>query len=85
MIVETEMNIQRRYSDMKLAESWFHMCKVLLSRFHFISNGSALFRFNWDNTKNVKFAKLDEAQVKFMQKTQAMVAAKGQSASKLTI
>jgi hypothetical protein len=65
---------------MKLAESWFHTCKVLLSRFHFISNGSAPFRLDWSNAKNAKFAKLDKLQVKFMLQMQALVTARGQFA-----
>ncbi|KAI4859047.1 hypothetical protein F4820DRAFT_467432 [Hypoxylon rubiginosum] len=62
--------LARRFSDMKLTESWFHTCKILLSRFHFINNGSAPFRLDWTKSSNVKFARLDELQVKFMQNIQ---------------
>lgn len=62
---------------MKLAEAWFHAAKILLSRFHFISNGSAPFRLNWGDAKKIEFAKLDGPEISFIQKTQEMMAAKG--------
>ncbi|KAI4944791.1 hypothetical protein J4E91_008478 [Alternaria rosae] len=63
----------RRYSDMKLAESWFHTSKILLSRFHFWSNGSDPFKVDWNKPEKVKFARLEEHQVRFMQQLQRIV------------
>ncbi|KAF5675405.1 hypothetical protein FCIRC_7389 [Fusarium circinatum] len=68
--------LNRRYSDMKLAQAWFHAAKILLSRFHFISNGSAPFRLDWGDAKKVGFAKLDGREISFIQKTREMMISK---------
>ncbi len=62
---------------MKLAESWFHTCKILLSRFHFVSIGSAPLRLDWGSAKSVAFARLDESQASFVYKVQRLVANQG--------
>lgn len=71
------MGTQRRYSDMKLAEGWFHTSKIFLSRFHFVSNGSAPLRLDWDKAGNVQFAKFSEDEIKFLRDSQALMAKKG--------
>ncbi|EUC40780.1 hypothetical protein COCMIDRAFT_40949 [Bipolaris oryzae ATCC 44560] len=65
--------MNRRYSDMRLAEAWFHTSKILLSRFHFWSNGSDPFKVNWKKPEEVKFAQLDKHQIRFMQQLQKIV------------
>jgi hypothetical protein len=62
---------------MALADNWFFTSKILLSRFHFWSNGSDPFSTDWTKAKNVKFAKLTRDQVEFMQSLQRLVKQKG--------
>lgn len=66
---------------MKLASGWFHTCKTLLSRFHFISNGSAPFRLDWGKKGKAPIAKLDEADVGFIREMQALIASRGECRS----
>ncbi|KAF4468527.1 hypothetical protein FALBO_4582 [Fusarium albosuccineum] len=66
---------KQRYSDMTLAEGWFHAAKILLSRFHFISNGSAPFWLNWD-TKIKQCHQLDTQQKIFIRRTQELMKGK---------
>ena len=64
---------------MKLADSWFHTTKILLSRYHFVSNGSALLRLDWGRPWNVQFAKFDDDEIKFLRDSQALIVKKGRS------
>ncbi|AEO63020.1 uncharacterized protein THITE_2084525 [Thermothielavioides terrestris NRRL 8126] len=66
----------RRYSDMKLAEAWFHTTRILLSRFHFVSNGSAPLRLDWGKAGNVRFANFSDDEIKFLRDSQALMAKK---------
>ncbi|KAK1826341.1 hypothetical protein QBC39DRAFT_394359 [Podospora conica] len=67
----------RRYSDMKLAEAWFHTSKILLSRFHFVSNGSAPLRLDWKTRGNVHFSKFDYTEREFLEESQKMMTKNG--------
>lgn len=62
---------------MKLVEGWFHTCKILLSRFHYVCNGSAPWRIDWTNPSEAEFAQLNEDEVLFMQETKHKIKEKG--------
>ncbi|KAJ3543970.1 hypothetical protein NM208_g3295 [Fusarium decemcellulare] len=62
----------QHYSDMILAEGWFHAAKILLSRFHFITNGSEPFWLNW-NAKVKQCHQIDEQQRTFIRQTQELM------------
>ena len=68
---------QSRFSDMKLVEGWFHTSKILLSRFHFVCNGSAPWRIDWKKPSTARFARLKADEVRFMEETQRRIKAKG--------
>jgi hypothetical protein len=61
---------------MKLAEAWFHTTRILLSRFHFVSNGSAPLRLDWGKAGNVRFANFSDDEIKFLRDSQALMAKK---------
>ncbi|KAK4152150.1 hypothetical protein C8A00DRAFT_44744 [Chaetomidium leptoderma] len=65
-----------KYSNIDFLEGVFHTAKSILARFHFICNGSAPLRLDWTSPKVAAMAKLNGDQVKFMQRTQAMIAAR---------
>ncbi|KAK4251374.1 hypothetical protein C7999DRAFT_10852, partial [Corynascus novoguineensis] len=69
--------MRSKYSSIPFLEAAFHTAKCILARFHFICNGSAPLRLDWKSPKVASMAKLDSAQVAFMQRTQALIASKG--------
>ncbi|KAL2143606.1 hypothetical protein VTI28DRAFT_10191 [Corynascus sepedonium] len=68
--------MRSKYSSIPFLEAAFHTAKCILARFHFICNGSAPLRLDWKSPKVASMAKLDSAQVAFMQRTQALIASK---------
>ena len=68
---------QNRFSDMKLVEGWFHTSNVLLSRFHFVCNGSTPLHIDWGIPGTARFAKLESEQVKFMEDTKVKIKENG--------
>ncbi|KAK4169918.1 hypothetical protein QBC43DRAFT_306835 [Cladorrhinum sp. PSN259] len=62
-----------KYSNVKFLEATFHTAKVILSRFHFVCNGSVPLKCDWKSAKTIEMARLDGDQVEFMKKTQVMI------------
>ncbi|KAG7287574.1 hypothetical protein NEMBOFW57_007086 [Staphylotrichum longicolle] len=65
-----------KYSNIPFLEGVFHTAKSILARFHFVCNGSAPLRLDWSSPKVAAMAKLDQQQVQFMKRTQAMIASR---------
>ncbi|KAH6632114.1 hypothetical protein F5144DRAFT_490873 [Chaetomium tenue] len=66
-----------KYSNTKFLEGAFHTAKSILARFHFACNGSVPLKMDWTSPSLAAMAKLDQSQVELMQKTQAMIRARG--------
>ncbi|KAK4171558.1 hypothetical protein QBC36DRAFT_339723 [Triangularia setosa] len=62
-----------KYSNTSFLEGAFHTAKVILSRFHFVCNGSAPLRLDWKKEKTGELAKLQPEEVALMEKTQAII------------
>jgi hypothetical protein len=62
---------------MKLVEGWFHTCKILLSRFHYVCGGSAPWRADWKKPATAEFARLKADDVEFMEEIKEMIAQNG--------
>ncbi|KAK3985492.1 hypothetical protein QBC44DRAFT_335102 [Cladorrhinum sp. PSN332] len=62
-----------KYSNIKFLEAAFHTAKVILSRFHFVCNGSVPLKCDWTSTKTIEMARLEGHEVEFMKNTQAMI------------
>ncbi|KAK3688256.1 hypothetical protein B0T22DRAFT_376723 [Podospora appendiculata] len=69
-------SMQTKYSSLPFLEGAFHTAKVILSRFHFVCNGSAPLRLDWRSPAASVMAKLDANQVAFMRRTQTMIQAR---------
>jgi hypothetical protein len=74
-----EFGFNRRFSNPRLLESYFHAARILLSRFHFVIHGSAAIMSNWSNPKDVAFADLDKEQEKLMEQIKEMSTGRGES------
>jgi len=72
-----------KYSNPKFLEGAFHTAKIILSRFHFVCNGSAPLRLNWDSPTAATMARLEPKQVQFMRQTQAMIQTREQDVLRL--
>ena len=55
----------------------FHTAKVILSRFHFVCNGSAPLIADWDAPAILAMARLNAEQVAFMKRTQEHIKSRG--------
>ncbi|KAK4238564.1 hypothetical protein C8A03DRAFT_15005, partial [Achaetomium macrosporum] len=66
-----------KFSNIPFLEGAFHTAKSILARFHFVCNGSAPLRLDWTSPKVASMARLEPDQVEFLQRTQAMIAARG--------
>ncbi|KAL2267134.1 hypothetical protein VTJ83DRAFT_4411 [Remersonia thermophila] len=75
--------MKTKYSNTQFLEAVFHTAKSILARFHFVCNGSAPLRLDWTSPKVAAMAKLDQEQVEFMKRTQAMVARREQQVLRL--
>ena len=64
----------RKFSNPRLLESYFHAARILLSRFHFVCQGSAAMQSDWKSSDVASFANLDEQQLKFMEETKILIA-----------
>ncbi|KAK4222965.1 hypothetical protein QBC38DRAFT_374093, partial [Podospora fimiseda] len=62
-----------KYSNAKFLEAAFHTAKVVLSRFHFVCNGSVPLKCDWTSPKTIEMAKLEGQEVEFMKNTQVMI------------
>ena len=62
---------------MTLVEGWFHTSKILLSRFHFVCNGSAPWRLDWKKKSTAQIAQLKKDEIRFIEETQRKFEAKG--------
>ncbi|KAK4199998.1 hypothetical protein QBC40DRAFT_280934 [Triangularia verruculosa] len=62
-----------KYSNTSFLEGAFHTAKVILSRFHFVCNGSAPLKLNWKKEKTAELAKLQPDEVALMEETQAII------------
>ncbi|EON96084.1 hypothetical protein UCRPA7_8443 [Phaeoacremonium minimum UCRPA7] len=62
-----------RYCDMREFEGYFHTAKMLLSRFHFVCNGSAPLRSKWTSPETLLLAKLQSHEIEFMGETQVEI------------
>lgn len=62
---------------MQQYEGYFHTCKMLLSRFHFVCNGSAPFRLDWNNSSIAEVANLEPKQVQLIKDTQMAITMRG--------
>ncbi|KAK3940279.1 hypothetical protein QBC46DRAFT_127697 [Diplogelasinospora grovesii] len=65
--------MKSRFSNIKFLEEAFHSAKILLSRFHFICNGSAPFQLDWKSPSTASKAKLSSSEVEFMVKKQRII------------
>ncbi|KAM7182950.1 hypothetical protein V8F20_012786 [Naviculisporaceae sp. PSN 640] len=65
-----------KYSNIPFLEGALHWAKIILSRFHFVCNGSAPLNMDWTTPQAVKMANLEEWQRRFMIATQSTVSAK---------
>ncbi|KAL6713797.1 hypothetical protein ACLMJK_008289 [Lecanora helva] len=63
----------RKFSNPRLLESYCHAAKILLSRFHFVCQGSAAMQSNWTDEKVKKFAALDKEESMFMESTRSLI------------
>jgi hypothetical protein len=64
-----------------MVDAWKHTSNLLLAHFHFVCNGSAPLRVDWNDRASATFAQLDEDQVNFMKKTQELASREGMSAT----
>ncbi|KAK0665620.1 hypothetical protein QBC41DRAFT_327580 [Cercophora samala] len=62
-----------KYSNTSFLEGAFHTAKVILSRFHFVCNGSVPLRLDWKKEKTAQLAKLQPSEVALMEETQAII------------
>ncbi|KAK3352541.1 hypothetical protein B0T25DRAFT_456226 [Lasiosphaeria hispida] len=62
-----------RFSNKGFLEGVFHSAKAILSRFHFVCNGSAPFRADWESPAIVNMAQLEASEVEFMKKSKALI------------
>ncbi|KAK4671865.1 hypothetical protein QC764_609410 [Podospora pseudoanserina] len=62
-----------KYSNTSFLEGAFHTAKVILSRFHFVCNGSAPLRLDWKKEKTAELAKLQPKEVALMEETQTII------------
>ncbi|KAK0645707.1 hypothetical protein B0T16DRAFT_457705 [Cercophora newfieldiana] len=65
-----------KFSNVPFLTNVFHTAKVILSRFHFVCNGSAPLAIDWDSPSALAMAKLDTKQITFMKETQALIKAR---------
>jgi len=68
---------QTRFADMRLVEGWFHTCKILLSRFHYVCGGSAPLRADLKKPATARFARLKADEVIFMEETKEEIIRNG--------
>ncbi|KAK0636571.1 hypothetical protein B0T17DRAFT_482151 [Bombardia bombarda] len=61
------------YSNVPFLEGVFHTAKTVLSRFHFVCNGSAPFRLDWTSKAATSMARLEPKQVEFMRRSQEII------------
>ena len=78
-LIELTCIRQGRYPNMPQFEGYFHTAKMLLSRFHFVCNGSAPLRLEWKNSKATKLANLKPHEIQFMNETQRAIQKRGTS------
>lgn len=71
--------VHGKYSNIPFLEGALHWAKIILSRFHFVCNGSIPLNMDWSTPEAAKMANLSGQQVRFMMTTQKMIAAKGWS------
>ncbi|KAK4210478.1 hypothetical protein QBC37DRAFT_30916 [Rhypophila decipiens] len=69
--------VSGKYSNIPFLEGALHWAKIILSRFHFVCNGTAPLKMDWSTPEAAKIARLNKAQVDFLTTTQKMVSAKG--------
>lgn len=62
---------------MREFEGYFHTAKMLLSRFHFVCNGSAPLRSKWTSPETLLLAKLQSHEIEFMGETQVEILRRG--------
>ncbi|KAK4449885.1 hypothetical protein QBC34DRAFT_298388 [Podospora aff. communis PSN243] len=65
-----------KFSNVSFLTNVFHTAKVILSRFHFVCNGSAPLALDWDSQSAQSMAELDRDQVAFMKETQSLIKAR---------
>ncbi|KAK0627475.1 hypothetical protein B0T14DRAFT_136514 [Immersiella caudata] len=65
-----------KFSNVSFLTNVFHTAKVILSRFHFVCNGSAPLALDWDSPSAQAMSKLDSDQIAFMKETQALIKAR---------
>ncbi|KAK4183081.1 hypothetical protein QBC35DRAFT_508751 [Podospora australis] len=69
-------SMRTKYSNVSFLEGAFHTAKIILSRFHFVCNGSAPLRLDWRDSKTNEMAQLKPPEVEFMKKTQSIIRAR---------
>ncbi|KAK3390097.1 hypothetical protein B0H63DRAFT_391292 [Podospora didyma] len=65
--------MRTKYSNKEFLEGAFHTAKIILSRFHFVCNGSAPLKLDWKLPTTISMAKLEPEQVAFMERTQEII------------
>lgn len=69
---------QSQFSNVPFLERSFHAAKVVLSRFHFVCNGSAPLGLDWDSPTTLALARVDPNQAQFMKNSQTLIKTKGE-------
>jgi hypothetical protein len=73
------MSSQRRYTDEKEFDGYFHGCQTLLAHFHTALNGSTPLNIDWRSPKANELADLTQEQKDFLEDIKPMIAEEGMS------